>query len=114
MGIKSSDFHVDYSDIHRHWDPRSERFAGGDALITAIQNGWQLVEPVYEEKFWAAGTRLVVIYHSIMERGEESMVMPVIANPFIRRGLKTRTLEIEPHEKLEARIRSMRQKKARV
>ncbi|MBW4436494.1 MAG: hypothetical protein KME04_05135 [Pleurocapsa minor GSE-CHR-MK-17-07R] len=113
MAIKSADFHVDYSDIHRHWDPHSEHFAGGDALITAIQQGWQLIEPVYKEDFWAAGTR-VVVYHSILERGDETMVMPVLTNPFIRRGLKTRTLEVEPYENLEARLKTIRQKKAKV
>jgi hypothetical protein len=101
MEIKSSDFHVDYSDIHRHWHDGSEQYAGADALITAIRDGWNLVEPVYQEEFWHAGTRLSTVYHARMVRGDEEMWMPVITNPFIRRGLKTRKLDVRPMSEMK-------------
>ncbi len=108
--IRSSDFHVDYSDLHRHWHPKSEKYCGGDALITAIANGWRLVEPIYEEKFWHAGTRLVVVYHAFLERGDEEALMSIVANPFIRRGLRTRKWSMLPYEDLEKRLRPSRAK----
>jgi hypothetical protein len=94
--IKSTDFHVEYSAVHRHWHPSSEVYAGADALITALQNGWTLMEPVFEEEFFHAGTRRVTVYHATLVRGEESRIMPVITNPFIRRGMRTRALEVRP------------------
>lgn len=103
--IKSSDFHVDYSDLHRHWHPNSETYTGCDALITALQAGWRLTEPIYEEHVWHAGTRLVVIYHAFLQRGDEEALMSVIANPFIRRGLRNRKWQVLSYEELQKRPR---------
>jgi hypothetical protein len=95
--IKSADFHVDYSELHRHWDSRSERYAGADALITAISNGWQMLEPVFEQEFWHSGMRRITVYHATLERDGERIVMPVLTNPFIRRGLRDRALDVRPY-----------------
>ncbi len=106
--IRSSDFHVDYSDLHRHWHVGSEKYTGSDALITAIEAGWHLMEPIYVEQFWQAGTRLVVIYHAFLQRGDEEVMMSIVANPFIRRGLRTRKWHVLPVEELEKRSRRSR------
>lgn len=94
--IQSSDFHVDYSDVHRHWHPASEKFAGADAFLTAIQDGWRLVGSVYSEEIWHGGSRLVVLFHATLERGDETMDMPVFSNPWIRRQLGRNRLDIRP------------------
>ncbi|HYO89544.1 MAG TPA: hypothetical protein VER79_12915 [Candidatus Limnocylindrales bacterium] len=96
--IKSSDFHADYSEMHRHWDSRSERYAGGDALITAISNGWRLMEPLFEQEYWHSGMRRISVLHATLERSGERMIMPVLANPFISRGLRNRVLDIRPYK----------------
>lgn len=95
--ISSADFHVDYSEVHRHWDARSERYAGADALITAISNGWQMLEPVFEQEFRHSGMRRITVYHATLERNGERIVMPVLTNPFIRRGLRGRALDVRPY-----------------
>ena len=98
--IKSADFHVDYSEMHRHWDARSERYAGADALITAISSGWTLLEPLFEQEFWHSGMRRITVYHATLERKGERMVMPVLTNPFIRRGLRNRVLDVRPFSEI--------------
>jgi len=108
MAQSSVDFHVEYLEIYRHWHSGSEQFASGDALVTALQDGWKLLEPVYEEKYWHAGTRLVVVYHGFLERDGERMLMPVISNPFIRRGILQRGTQVRPYEELVALQRRAR------
>ncbi len=108
--IKSTDFHVDYSDVHRHWHSGSETYTGSDALITALENGWRLTDPIYEEHVWHAGTRLVVIYHAFLQRGDEEAMMSIVANPFIRRGLKNKKWQMLSYEDLQRRSRPSRQR----
>ena len=36
-----SNYHVQYLDVTKHWDPDSENYAGGDALVTALSRGWR-------------------------------------------------------------------------
>lgn len=113
MKITSVDLHVDYPDMHRHWDSQSERFGGGDSLLTAIQNGWQVEEVIWSEEYWHAGTRPVVLFHFELTRlgggrrdgktaGQERVVMPVVSNPFVQRLLSTLKLEVRPLEKRTA------------
>ncbi len=94
MLIKSSNLHVDYPDLHRHWCSFSEDFAGGDALLSAMRANWMVVGDVFEEDFWHAGTRLVVVFHFTLERDQDKMVMPVMSNPYVRRLI--RDLNIKP------------------
>jgi hypothetical protein len=109
--IRSSDFHADYSEVHRHWDPRSERYAGGDALITAISTGWRLMEPIFEQEYWHSGMRRISVYHATLERNGERIIMPVLANPFIRRGLRGRTLDVRPYSEYRKNV-SLRESEA--
>lgn len=98
MKIVSIDLHVDYPDMHRHWDSQSERYGGGDSLLTALQGGWQLDDVIHAEEHWHAGTRPVTIYHFSLARNQEKMSMPVMSNPFVRRLLETLSVEVRPIE----------------
>jgi hypothetical protein len=109
MEIRSSDFHVDYSNVYRHWDPRSEAYAGGDALITMLQQGWHLTDPIYEQPVWYCGNRRVCVLHGVLTRGDEQIVMAVISNPFIVRAMRDRRLKIEPFENLARRLHPSRE-----
>lgn len=80
-------FHVMYPNTMRHWSPRSEAFAGGDSLLTAISRGWEIHSEVTRERFWHAGVRCVSIYHFRLRKGEREIVMPVLENPYITRML---------------------------
>ena len=103
MELKSTDFHVDYPDIVRHWSPISEKFAGADGFITALRNGWQVVGDIYHETFWHAGTRLTGVFHITLKRGDEVMEMPVISNPYARRLMYINQVTTRP---IEERIRN--------
>ncbi len=88
--------HFDYMDVTRHWHAESEKYAGGDALMTRLNDGWMLKETVFLEEYWHAGVRLVTIYHCELELDGESEKMPVLANPYVGRMLNSLSLQIRP------------------
>ena len=71
-------------DICRHWHEGSEPYTGGDSLVAALQDGFEInlvfiqAKPLY-------GWRTVNIYRFELKRGETTLVMSVIANPFVAR-----------------------------
>jgi hypothetical protein len=80
-----ANLHYSYMDFIRHWHPVSEPYTGGDALFTAVDNGWQMEDTVRLEEHWHSGARRVVVYHFELRRGDEVMHMPVTDNPYISR-----------------------------
>lgn len=101
MEIESANFHADYPDIKRYWSDTSQRYAGGDHLMTALQRNWKMSSVVYEERFWHGGSRLVTVYHIDLTKGDHTTTMPVITTPFVRRiirglGIKPIPLEERP------------------
>ncbi|MBZ0296472.1 MAG: hypothetical protein K8L99_28175 [Anaerolineae bacterium] len=88
--------HFEYMDVNRHWDPRSEPYAGGDALITRLNQGWHIRDVVFEEEYWHAGARLVIVYHFELEFEGEVETMPVLSNPYVRRIVSELPLEVLP------------------
>jgi len=79
--------HAQYLDVTHHWSPRSEKYAGGDCLLTAIQRGWEISETVEERKFWHGDARCVCVYEFTLRRDGEEVVMPVLENPYVTRLL---------------------------
>ncbi len=94
--LTPKNFHVQYLDVNRHWSPRSEQFAGGDNLITAIMRGWEVSETVYKEDLWHAGVRQAALYHFHLTRDEREITMPVVENPYVTRMLYTSPFEVLP------------------
>src|SRR5664279_4292381 len=94
--MDSLNLHSQYPAFFRHWCDTSEQFAGGDALLTALQNHWIASDTCYEEQYWHAGTRLVTIYHFDLRNGDESLHMPVIANPYVRRVVREENFKVVP------------------
>jgi hypothetical protein len=90
----SQNLHSQYPDFSRHWCDTSEQYAGGDALLTAMQNEWIAEKTCYEEHHWHAGTRLVTIYHFELHNGDETLHMPVITNPYVRRILREENFNV--------------------
>ncbi|MFW5773015.1 MAG: hypothetical protein ACOCZH_06780 [Phototrophicaceae bacterium] len=86
----SSNYHVEYMDVTKHWNPDSEAFAGGDALVTRLSQGWQMKKEVQIEQRILAGNRQIMIYHIELTRDGQTMKMPVLRNPYVnalmRRG----------------------------
>ncbi|MFN8371631.1 MAG: hypothetical protein U0694_01960 [Anaerolineae bacterium] len=79
------DFHVEYAEVMRHWSPKSEKYSGGDSLLTALNNGWEVGDIVYVEDHWHTGMRYVPLYHFEMSRNGEKHTMIVIDNPYVSR-----------------------------
>jgi hypothetical protein len=75
----------DMEEGFRHWHPQSEKYAGGDALASALFCGWKMPDTVFVERHWHAGARRVNIYFVKLTRGNENMTMPVIGNPYVAR-----------------------------
>ena len=98
MESESANFHADYPDIKRYWSSISQRIAGGDNLLTALQRNWQIIGDIYEEQFWHGGSRLVTVYHIELSKNGITVFMPVITTPFVRkvvRGMGKKPLPIE-------------------
>ena len=79
--------HSFYTEVDRHFSPRSEIYTGADSLITAQRNGWRLVNIAYEEPVQMRGGRYTSLYYFKLIRNSEKMVMPIVATPFIERML---------------------------
>jgi hypothetical protein len=91
-----SNFHYAYAHLVRHWHAGSEQFTGGDALFTALDNGWEVDETVLYEEHWIAGAQCVVVFRFRLTHGDESMTMPVITNPFVQRILAEMNVKLIP------------------
>lgn len=108
MELKSTDLHVDYPDILRHWSPVSEKYAGADCLVTALRNGWRVVGEIYHEETWLAGMRLTGVYHITLKRGDEMMEMPVLSNPYARRLIYQNRITTIPLQERSSNARKSR------
>ena len=80
-----TDLHFAYQDIYRHWHAASERYTGGDALNTILDEGWSINDIVSFQEVHHTGARGTVIYHFDLTRNDETVTMPVIGNPYVDR-----------------------------
>lgn len=92
----ASNSHFEYMDVVRHWSPISQKYAGGDAVLTLMSTGWKIDETVFYEEYWHAGSRPVTIYHMEMVRDDEHMAVPVFVNPYIRRIVRDSGMQLRP------------------
>jgi hypothetical protein len=80
-------------DDRRHWS-ESEKFSPADALMSALEQGWQIYGVVFRQEFWHNAGRRVPVYHFKLERADTIMPMAVIENPFINRLLQDRRVRV--------------------
>lgn len=71
------------NDTHRHFAPDSETYTGADSLLTAQNEGWCLLNIVYQRQIRLNGGRFTTVYYFKLLRESEMMIMPILANPFI-------------------------------
>ena len=96
MNRKEQDLHILYQDItSQHWSYSSERFAGGDNLLTAIARGWELDKQVTLRRHWFAGMRCIEIFHFTIRRDDVVADMAVVGNPYVYRYLASNTHDVE-------------------
>lgn len=96
IAYDASNSHFDYLDVIRHWSPTSEKYAGGDALLTFLLDSWNIIDAVFYEEYWHSGVRMVVIYHFELERQGEKLSMPVFSNPYVSRLVQNLPLPVVP------------------
>ena len=94
FGNTTANYHVQYLDVIKHWHPSSERFTGGDALLTALYNGWEMAGEIVRQDHWYAGMRCVTVYQITLERNGDNRTMRVIHNPYVSRLIKQSNLRI--------------------
>ena len=80
----------------QHWSYSSERYAGGDNLLTAIARGWEIDRVVTLRRHWFAGMRSIEVFHFTIRRDDVVADMAVLGNPYVYRYLASR-----PHKLVE-------------
>lgn len=98
LGHNPANYHVEYMDVAQHWSPDSERYGGGDGLITLMLRGWELDRTVLLEYKWFGGNRRVRVYHCSLTRAGDRIVIPVVHNPYVNRLIRDLQIKIEPYE----------------
>jgi hypothetical protein len=83
----------EHIDVKRHWCPKSEQFAGGDALASMINGGWQLKAVVSREYRQLSGTRQIVVYLIELHRNGKKRQVRVMCNPYVTRMLAAHELQ---------------------
>ncbi len=78
----------------RHWSPESESYPPAEVLLQFIRLGWMLDELVAVETFYYAGYRRSDIYHFTLSRGDETIEIPVLANPAVFRVVNSCNLTV--------------------
>lgn len=95
LPFRTQNTHEKYTATYQHWCPQSENYAGGDHLISAFRAGWDLADDmVAVQQYWKSGSRPVSIYHFVLERDGETMIMPTLHNPFIERFIIEQSLTL--------------------
>lgn len=93
--------HQKYTQVSRHWCPHSEAYTGADSLLTAQRNGWRLAGLVYQQNVLFPNGRHTLLYHFELVRGSETVIMPILRNPFVERLIQQRGVDILPYRSLE-------------
>lgn len=82
----------------QHWSYSSERYAGGDNLLTAIARGWKIDKVVTLRRHWFAGMRCIEIFHFTIRRDAVVADMAVLGNPYVYRYLAGESHELVEEE----------------
>jgi len=92
-------WHEKYTETPRHWCPKTEPFTGGDSLLTALAEGWQVMDhAVYREVIMIRRSRHTTVYYFNLYRNAQTRTMAVIANPFVQRFLRNHHYRVRPYQ----------------
>jgi len=68
-----------------YWSCDSASYAPADVLDWYLSTGWRPDDPVAVETFYYGSGRHSAVYHFVLRRQDESVEMPVVANPAVFR-----------------------------
>lgn len=82
--------------ITRHWSPRSENYATGDALFRALDEGCEIDGVIFKQESWFGGSRRTLVYHVFLRQpgGTTSTRMTLVDNPYLSRMIYTLNVQV--------------------
>ncbi len=83
---------------NRHWSRQSQPIAPVEILVERIRDGWELDTLVKCQTYEYGPGRSVNVYHFTLTNNEETLQLPVHANPIVRRLIRERQLHVIPLE----------------
>ena len=89
-------FYSFYTDRPCHWSPQSQRYAGGDALLTFLDEGWIIQGDIGYEEDWHGAARHTLLYTFTLVRRNQRVTMCVIGNPLVERVLSELPIRLVP------------------
>ena len=93
--MDESSIDLESTDVKRHWNSKSEQYAGGDALASMMNTGWRLKAVLSRERRRLSGTRQIIVYHIELDREGQRRQIRVICNPYITRLLARHGLQAD-------------------
>lgn len=87
MITRFREFYPHHIDVSRHWCPRSQPYAGVDALLGRLDNGWKIRGDIGFDEHWFGESRRILVYQFILTKQDNRVTMHVIHNPVLERLL---------------------------
>ncbi|MBZ0300848.1 MAG: hypothetical protein K8J31_13945 [Anaerolineae bacterium] len=88
MKQQFNDFYAtSHINLTRHWCPLSQPYAGVDALLSFLNDGWMIEDDIGCDEHWLGGTRRILVYHFVLTNLDDVVTMPVLRNPVLDRLL---------------------------
>jgi hypothetical protein len=89
LDINQVNYHLQYAEMTtQHWHP-SQPYARGDQLMTALEKGWVADQDVQVKRVFLGDDRSICVFEFTLRRKGQTMVMPVVENPYVRRYCST-------------------------
>ena len=92
--LKTENEVLNPSALHRHWSPHCEAYASGDALLQALESGWQVHGVIFRQEVWLAGNRRTIIYHVTLMRDGQIQKMKMVYTPYISRLVQELNVQV--------------------
>jgi hypothetical protein len=93
VAYRPTEIDFDEDGSHRHWCPQSEKFTTGDALRSALDEGWKIHGVVFEQEHWH-NNRRVLLNHLKLQQDGQRVTMVVVQNPYIVRLLNELCVQV--------------------
>lgn len=87
MITRFRELYPNYIDVSRHWCSRSQSYAGVDALLGRLDNGWKIRGDIGFDEHWFGESRRILVYHFELTRQDSRATMHVVHNPVLERLL---------------------------
>ncbi len=87
MILRFREFYPNHIDVSRHWCPRSQSYAGVDALLSYLESGWKIQGDISTDHHQFGEARRVTVYYFILTKMDKRITMPVLHNPVLDRLL---------------------------